>query len=115
MRSRVTHAESAERAAPIAADHAFLTRDVSLVHQPVSHLGAPGVSTRRNAMDAVTDDPLLDAIRAVPMRCANCGETTGTRKQCPEESGSHSWETDDAAIARAVRVFVRERVTREAT
>ena len=59
-------------------------------------------------------DPPLAAIRAVPMRCAKCGYATGTERACHERSESrvdHIWETDDAGIARAVRAFVRERMT----
>jgi hypothetical protein len=46
--------------------------------------------------------------------CADCGAHTGDRTgSCNGVERAHSWETDDAAIARAVRVFVRELVTRE--
>ena len=58
-------------------------------------------------------DPLLAAIRAVPMRCANCGKSATTMVRCLH-SDLHFWETDDAGIAKAVRAFVRERVTVEA-
>ena len=59
-------------------------------------------------------DPLLAAIRAVPMRCVDCGlfsneEALAGSPPCHP----HAWETDDAGIARAVRAFVRERMSRE--
>ena len=58
-------------------------------------------------------DPLLAAIRAVPMRCVNCGYAVGTERACSESRVDHIWETDDAGIAQAVRAFVRERMSRE--
>ena len=61
-------------------------------------------------------DPLLAAIRAVPMRCADCGATSDpghSARRHSENQGLCVWETDDAGIARAVRAFVRERMSRE--
>ena len=56
-------------------------------------------------------DPLLALIRAVPMRCADCGDTTTTTRDCPNGliTGLHTFVTDDAAIVRAVRAWLRER------
>ena len=65
-------------------------------------------------------DPLLTAIRAVPMRCADCVGMNNKMSCSKDRGGSlsfspgHTWETDDAGIARAVRAFVWERVTVEA-
>ena len=56
-------------------------------------------------------DPLLAAIRAVPMRCADCSAYSDQEQQLPcglDPSSTHTWETDDAAIARAVRAWLRE-------
>ena len=54
-------------------------------------------------------DPLLALIRAVPMRCADCGDTTTTTRECPDGdiAGMHTFVTDDAAIVRAVRAWLR--------
>jgi len=74
-------------------------------------------ATEKIMAERATDDPLLTAIRAVPMRCADCSATSMKTIEhgfpCTENQGLHSWETDDAGIARRVREFVRERVTRE--
>ena len=57
----------------------------------------------------MSDDLLLAAVKAVPMRCADCGETTATEAECPDGAVRgqrvrvHAFETDDAAIVRAVR------------
>ena len=57
-------------------------------------------------MPKVDANSLLDAVKAVPMRCADCGETTKTTwRACPDSDGEHTFETDDAAIVRAVRVW----------
>ena len=58
----------------------------------------------------MTADPLLAAIRAVPMRCADCSAYSDQEQQLPcglDPSSTHTWETDDAAIVRAVRVSAR--------
>jgi len=62
----------------------------------------------------MTEDPLLAAIRAVPMLCANCGKKTTDEggpyrdpRPCSESLGLHVWETDDAAITQAVRAWLR--------
>ena len=51
-------------------------------------------------------DPLLAVVQAVPMRCADCGMATTQDLPCPA-SAAHAWETDDAAIVRAVRAWLR--------
>ena len=51
-------------------------------------------------------DSLLAAIRAVPMRCGNCGLTGDIQAGCGA-SYQHAWKTDDAAIVRAVRAWLR--------
>ena len=51
-------------------------------------------------------DPLLEVVQAVPMRCAHCGMATTQDLPCPV-SAAHAWETDDAAIVRAVRAWLR--------
>ena len=62
----------------------------------------------------MSDDLLLAAVKAVPMRCADCGETTATEAECPDGAVRgqrvrvHAFETDDAAIVRAVRAWLRE-------
>ena len=53
----------------------------------------------------MTDDPLVAIIRAVPMVCADCGAHTDESPHCTENQGVHAWETDDAAIAEAVRKY----------
>lgn len=55
-------------------------------------------------------DPLLDILKGVPMRCADCGATTATDDRACPGSTAHTWETDDAAIARAVRRWLREQL-----
>ena len=59
-------------------------------------------------------DPLLAAIRAVPMQCSTCGLYSNTEAASSDSiCDFHSWETDDAGIAQAVRALLRKRVTRE--
>jgi len=69
---------------------------------------------RGDATGNMTEDPLLAAIRAVPMLCANCGKKTTDEggpyrdpRPCSESLGLHVWETDDAAITQAVRAWLR--------
>ena len=54
----------------------------------------------------MTADPLLARLSAVPMRCGNCGLTGDIQAGCGA-SYQHAWETDDAAIARAVRAWLK--------
>ena len=55
----------------------------------------------------MTADPLLARLSAVPMRCGNCGLTGDIQAGCGA-SYQHAWETDDAAIVRAVRAWLRD-------
>ena len=51
-------------------------------------------------------DSLLAVVQAVPMRCADCGMATTQDLPCPA-SAAHTFVTDDAAIVRAVRAWLR--------
>ena len=75
------------------------------------------LTPEERARVAARHDALLAAVKAVPMRCADCGETTATEAECPDGTRQdvhgqrvrlHAFETDDVAVVRAVRVWVVE-------
>ena len=73
--------------------------------------GDPAGGPAQAMTDLVT--VLTERLRKIRMRCADCGELSHTEKECSEAS-THTWETDDVAIARAALAFVAERLsTRE--
>ena len=55
---------------------------------------------------------LVARLQKIRMRCADCGESSDTEKDC-SQAPTHTWETDDVAIASEALAFVAERLPTE--